>query len=92
MFIVVVCLFFIFRFSFSFLLFFFCLLLYQAIFRWLASILRFFVFKKSNLQYLKKKIQVQITWKKIHVQIIVLNKKVERDHHETLFNFIASFL
>ena len=64
MFIVVVCLFFLFRFSFSFLLFFFCLLLCQAIFRWLASILRFFVFKKSNVQYLKKKLKFKLLGKK----------------------------
>ena len=41
-------------------MFFFCLLLCQTIFGWLASFLRFFfVFKESTLQYLKK-IQVQI--------------------------------
>ena len=37
-------------------IFFFCLLLCQAIFRGLVSFLSFFVFKESTLQYLKKKL------------------------------------
>ena len=66
-FIVVVWVFLIFVFFFLFLsMFFFCLLLCQAIFRWLASSWKFFfVFKDSNLQFLKK----------IQVQMIVFNMK-----------------
>ena len=45
-------------------MFFFCLLLSQAIFRWLASF--FFWFLRRALCD---------TWKKIHVQVLVLNKK-----------------
>ena len=55
-------------FFFSFFNVFFCLLLWQTIFRWLASFVRFFVlFQEKTLQYLKK----------IQVQIIVFNKKAD---------------